>query len=63
MHVKQYCPAAKVVAMMHIQGEMSGNLVDGKVVDCAYKSCVYYRSKKCWIGVHILTLTEDKRFS
>ncbi len=63
IYVRQYCPAAKAAVSMHIQGETLGSSVDGKVVDCGFKSCAYYRSNKCWIGVRILASTEDKRFS
>ncbi len=59
VNVKQYCPAAKVDVAMSIQGEMRGSLMDGRVVDCSFKDCMLFKSKKCWIGAKILTAADE----
>ncbi len=59
VNVNQHCPVAKVEVTMNIQGEMRGSLVDGRVVDCGFKDCMFYKSKRCWIGTKILTAVEN----
>jgi len=59
VNVKQYCPAAKVDVVMGIKGEMRGVLVEGKIVDCSFKDCMLFKSKRCWIGSKIMTVAEN----
>ncbi len=59
VNVKQFCPTARVDVIMSVQGEMRGVLVEGKIVDCSFKNCILYKSKKCWIGSKILTVVEN----
>jgi hypothetical protein len=48
-----YCHAVRRMVTVAVNGEVSGDLVEGKVVECSNGRCA--GAQFCWVGRHILT--------
>ncbi|MGQ9641852.1 MAG: hypothetical protein ACUVUF_06990 [Candidatus Bathycorpusculaceae bacterium] len=55
-NVQQWCPNVEAIVVLTVKGNVTGNLIEGEVLDCNNYNCKASPSKSfCWLRRRILT--------
>jgi len=57
MRVKtvQWCKAVEETVTITVEGKVSGNMVNGVIVECKRHGCPAEKTPYCWLHRHVLT--------